>query len=342
MSTMKTSVPVPRRGDNAIEHCHELCGIAGHPLRILSAENDAIERLVRRIQDRIATEDPNDEPGSVILELESLRKISAHYAKKGDLIYPLLKTKYGYRRPSDGLWTADDEIRNDLKKCLIQARDSTQLLHDDRWIEMTSSVLDRILDMAARENKVVFPLCARTFSDEEWRGIAEDLEQYEDCLIPPSPTWLENKSPAQSDSGEGYVFQQNAPVLFPTGQLTAEQVDALLNTIPMELTFIDKDNIHRYFNDGADKKLFKRPKSSLGREGFSCHPPKIEPTVRRIIEDFRNGIRDTVEIWNTRDGEPFLIRYMAVRNKEGEYLGTLECVQKMRIVQQKLSGSKPL
>lgn len=342
MSTTKTSVPVPRRGDNAIERCHELCGIAGHPLQILSAENDAIEKQVRRLQDRIATEHSDDDPGSVIPELESLRKISAHYAKKGDLIYPLLKTKYGYRGPSDGLWTVDDEIRDDLKQCLIQARGNTQLLHDDGWVEMTSGVLDRILDMAARENKVVFPLCARIFSEEEWRSISADLGQYEDCLIPPSPIWPENKTSAQSGSGEENVFHQKDPVLFPTGQLTAEQVDALLNTIPMELTFIDKDNIHRYFNDGADKKLFKRPKSSLGREVFSCHPPKIEPAVRRIIEDFRNGIRDTVEIWNMRDGEPFLIRYMAVRNKEGQYLGTLECVQKMGIVQQKLSGSKPL
>ena len=97
----------------------------------------------------------------------------------------------------------------------------------------------------------------------------------------------------------------------------------------MELTFIDENSVNRYFNDGDDMKLFKRPLMAIDREVFSCHPPKIEPMVRSIIEDFRNGNRDCVDVWNSRDGQPVLVKYMAVRDKEHNYVGTLECVQQM-------------
>ena len=109
----------------------------------------------------------------------------------------------------------------------------------------------------------------------------------------------------------------------------SEISDAMLNTIPMELTFIDENSVNKYFNDGDNMKLFKRPLMAIDREVFSCHPPKIEPMVRSIIEDFKNGSRDYVDVWNSRDDQPVLVKYMAVRDKENNYVGTLECVQPM-------------
>ena len=106
-----------------------------------------------------------------------------------------------------------------------------------------------------------------------------------------------------------------------------EQLTALLNTIPLEITFIDADNINRFFNEGP--KVFKRPGMALDREVFSCHPPKIEPMVRAIIDDFRNNRRDTVPVWMDKNGTTFLVTYMAVRDKQKNYLGTVEVVQDM-------------
>lgn len=111
----------------------------------------------------------------------------------------------------------------------------------------------------------------------------------------------------------------------------------MLNTIPMELTFIDENSVNRYFNDGDEMKLFKRPLMAIDREVFSCHPPKIEPMVRSIIEDFRKGNRDCVDVWNSRDGHPVLVKYMAVRDKDNQYVGTLECVQKMDFAEKHFS-----
>ena len=113
----------------------------------------------------------------------------------------------------------------------------------------------------------------------------------------------------------------------PGGHVTLEQLTALLNTIPVEITFVDENNINRYFNEGP--KLFKRPSMAIDREVFSCHPPKIEPMVRTIIEDFRNGVRDEFPVWVEKQGKTMLVKYMAVRDKDGKYLGTAEFVQEM-------------
>ncbi|MGN0480950.1 MAG: PAS domain-containing protein, partial [Lachnospiraceae bacterium] len=101
----------------------------------------------------------------------------------------------------------------------------------------------------------------------------------------------------------------------------------LLNTIPMEITFIDENNVNCFFNEGP--KVFKRPRMSIGREVFSCHPPKIQAMVGGIIEDFRNNRRDSVQVWMDKGGRTMLVTYMAVRDRNQKYLGTVELVQDM-------------
>lgn len=101
----------------------------------------------------------------------------------------------------------------------------------------------------------------------------------------------------------------------------------MLDALPMELTFVDREDVNRYFNAG--EKLFARPDMALDRDVYACHPPKVEAMVRRIIEKFRSGEESSVEMWSEKAGEPVLIRYLAVRDGAGTYLGTLECVQKM-------------
>ncbi len=113
----------------------------------------------------------------------------------------------------------------------------------------------------------------------------------------------------------------------PGGHLTLGQLTAMLNTLPLEITFVDADNFNRYFNEGS--KIFKRPLMAIDREVFSCHPPKIEPMVRSIIEDLRSGKRSQVPMWVEKCGHPMFVNYMAVRDDEGNYIGTVEVVQDM-------------
>ena len=90
----------------------------------------------------------------------------------------------------------------------------------------------------------------------------------------------------------------------PGGSLTLSQLTAMLNTIPLEITFVDIDNVNRYFNEGP--KVFKRPGMALDREVFTCHPPKIEEQVRRIIGEFRAGNLDQVPVWMDK-GRPDIL-----------------------------------
>ena len=108
--------------------------------------------------------------------------------------------------------------------------------------------------------------------------------------------------------------------------------NSMLNTIPLEITFVDSDNINRYFNEGH--KVFKRPGMAIDREVFSCHPPKIEKQVRGIIEEFRNNTLDKIPIWMEKNGRTMLVTYMAVRDNTGKYLGTMELVQDMEFAKE--------
>ena len=113
----------------------------------------------------------------------------------------------------------------------------------------------------------------------------------------------------------------------PGGHMTVAQLTAMLNAIPLEISFVDADNINRFFNEGH--KVFKRPLMAIDREVFSCHPPKIEPMVRRIIDSFRDGTRDKVPVWMEKNGRTMLVTYMAVRDRNHAYVGTMELVQDM-------------
>jgi len=284
--------------------------IDGHPLHTLTAENNALSRLI---------EEYRKSPSDALLA--NIRELSIHYAKKGDLLYPLLKVKYGITGPSDVMWTVDDEIRDELGALAKETQ------HDAAWNERATAVLKRTEEMIYKEQNILFPICAVNFSEQEWYGIYRDAKDYADCLTVTKESWPDAEkaaAPAQTPvQGE---------IVMPGGHLTPAQLTALLNTIPMEITFVDADNINRFFNEGP--KVFKRPGMAIDRVVFSCHPPKIEPMVRQIIDDFRSGKRDEVPVWMEKGGKTMLVRYFAVRDTEGNYLGTAELVQDMEFAKE--------
>ena len=289
----------------------KLAAIPGHPLHTLTKENASLEKLLE-------AEKAADEKGA---QLPKLRELSVHYAKKGDLLYPLLKVKYGITGPSDVMWTVDDEIRDELGAL------SKIEKHDDAWLARYDAVLQRAEEMIFKEANILYPICAVYLSEAEWEGIYRDSKDYAACLNVQGEVWPQAEASAPvtpaSDAGE---------IRMPGGHLTLEQLTALLNTIPMEITFVDADNINRFFNEGP--KVFKRPGMAIDREVFSCHPPKIEPMVRAIIDDFRNGRRDSVPVWMEKGDRTMLVKYMAVRDAAGAYIGTVELVQDMEFAKE--------
>lgn len=312
-----------------------LIGIAGHPLQTFTLENEVLENVIRECRKEV------EKTEMISQELfGKLREVAIHYAKKGDLLYPHLKVKYGISGPSDVMWTTDDEIRDelaDLAKRWPFAKKNVGL-HSEKltdketkWMECFIAALQRVEDMIYKEANIFFPNCALNFTEEEWFGIYRDSKDYPVCFGVENATWeaaetyLKEKS-AGNVSGN-VMKNRTEEVIMAGGHLTLAQLTAMLNTIPMEITFVDADNINRFFNEGP--KDFKRPGMAIDREVFSCHPPKVEQQVRRIIGEFRNGTLDKVPIWMEKNGKTMLVTYMAVRDAQGTYLGTMELVQDM-------------
>ncbi len=287
----------------------ELAATPGHPLSVLYKENEALKKLLA------AAKEGDDSA------LDQLAQIGAHYHKKGDLLYPILATKYGITGPSNVMWALDVEIRQEIS-ALVKKR-----TRDAEWNVRLEAVLTRAEEMIAKEENILYPIASVTLTDEDWQGVYRDMKDYALCFGVEREVWTEAEQAAEQAAEEPPASVNGGDIVLAGGTFTLPQLTALLNTIPLEITFVDANDINRFFNEGP--KVFKRPLAALGREVYSCHPPKVEPIVRTIIDDFKNKRRDEVAIWMDRGGKPFLVKYMAVRDKGGAYMGTMELVQDM-------------
>lgn len=324
---MSTAEEREKLQQDKLQLAASLIAIPGHPLETLTRENEVLAERISDMRSAIENKSGKEE---LLSKFEGVREIAIHYAEKGDLIYPHLNVKYGISGPSNVMWTVDDEIRDEMSTLIKNCT------FDEAWFDKVSAVLVRADEMIYKESNILFPICALNFTTEEWYGIYHDSKDYADCMGIVANVWPEAEEyektmfdkAAEAESAENTIsLPNNDEIVMPGGHVTLEQMTALLNTIPLEITFVDDNNINRYFNEGP--KLFKRPAMAIDREVFSCHPPKIEPMVRTIIEDFRNGVRDEFPVWVEKQGKTMLVKYMAVRDKDGKYLGTAEFVQEM-------------
>jgi len=296
----------------------------GHPLHQLTEENKALDTLIESIRPKVA------DKTATVDDVNAVRQVSVHYAKKGDLLYPHLKVAYDISGPSMVMWTVDGDIRDQLGDL---AKSSQSV---DDWYRRFDELLTRAQEMIYKEQNILFPICAENFSTEEWYQIYKDTAQYEEIFEVKRTAWPEAETALATQTTKASGDDNTIALI--GGSLTVDQLNAMLNTMPMEVTFVDHEDINRYFNDG--EKVFKRPTTAIGRDVYSCHPPKVEPIVRGIIDSFRKGDRDNVAVWLEKQGRPFYVNYMAVRDQNNNYIGTLELVQDMQFAKDHFARTK--
>ena len=296
----------------------------GHPLNQLTEENKAFDALIESIRPKVA------DKTATVDDVNAVRQVSVHYAKKGDLLYPHLKVAYDISGPSMVMWTVDGDIRDQLGDL---AKSSQSV---DDWYRRFDELLTRAQEMIYKEQNILFPICAENFSTEEWYQIYKDTAQYEEIFGVKRTVWTEAEAALATQITKASGDDNTIALI--GGSLTVDQLNAMLNTMPMEVTFVDHEDINRYFNDG--EKVFKRPTTAIGRDVYSCHPPKVEPIVRGIIDSFRKGDRDNVAVWLEKQGRPFYVNYMAVRDQNNNYIGTLELVQDMQFAKDHFARTK--
>lgn len=240
------------------------------------------------------------------------------------MIYPLLKVRYEISGPSDVMWTVDDEIRDEL------AAIDKESNHDEEWINRVQAVLTRADEMIYKENNILFPICAVNFTVEEWYGIYEDAKDYA-LVYGIENRWEEAEKYVQDKKNRHKAAINEGEIVMGGGHMSVAQLEAMLNTLPIEITFIDDNNINRFFNEGA--KVFKRPGMAIDREVFSCHPPKIEPMVRSIIESFKIILGIAFRSgWKAR--KTIFSNLLCSERQKGIYLGTVEVVQDMQFAKE--------
>ncbi len=331
----------------SVADIHKDGGLAedqGHPKWVLREENRAIERLFQeRIDPHVQGIAQGDLKSVSALadDLKELWQIDKHYGKKENLWFPIME-RYGITAPPKVMWGVDDEIRAMVKQ---SRRDLDTLIDGGRPSkEAITSLLshlqqtkEKIMEMISKEEEILIPMVNDVFFVTDWRQISEGSFEIGYCLLDNHPSWT---PPAEMKPETKTSAMSEGVVTLPTGSFTPEMLTRVLNTLPIDITFVDAHDEVAYFSQ-ASERIFPRTTAIIGRKVMNCHPPASMHIVEQILNDFKSGKRDVAE-FTIHLGEVYAhIRYFAVRDEEGTYLGTLEVTQNIGPIQ-KLSGDKRL
>jgi len=174
--------------------------------------------------------------------------------------------------------------------------------------------------------------------EREWREMRNDFDEIGYCCFTPTSSTVELPTPDSTPLLPKNEGSERIP--FETGELLSEELEAFLDTLPFDITFVDKDDTVRYYNQ-TKERLFLRTRAIIGRKVQQCHPQKSLHLVNQILDEFKQGTRDVAEFWLTKDGRTIHIRYFAVRDKERRYLGCVEVAQDITDLK-KIEGEKRL
>jgi DUF438 domain-containing protein len=306
--------------------------IPGHPTNILIRENKFITKLIEQhIKPYIEQIDTNIE--NLQQAIEQLSKINVHYSRKENLIFPYME-KYGITAPPKVMWGVDDEIRAQIKQ--VRSDLSTSDTNKEALKPQLEQLITRISEMIFKEENILLPMLLETLTQDEWKSIADESDEI-GFMIDNVPTWNPSSEYKETIKEEK---KDASTIVMPSGVLKTEELIKMLDTLPFDITFVDKDDVVKYFSQGSER-IFPRTKAIIGRNVSNCHPPASVHIVEKIVEDFKTGAKDHEDFWINMGGKFILIRYYAVRNDNGEYLGVLEVTQDIKPIQQ-ITGEKRL
>lgn len=312
----------------------------GHPIHTFRLENRELERLIdqslKPAAEKFRQSGSEEDKNKLLEALNELLDIDKHYSRKENLLFPYLE-KYGVTAPPKVMWGVDDEIRADVKQAKEMLRNGEGSREEQA--KAIEAAANKINEMIFKEENILFPMALDTLTEDEWFNIAEESDEIGYCLTSPVGKWKPARGNLdQNEKSAG--IQQGGNLRFETGILTLEEINGLLNTIPVDITFIDKDNLVKYFTLGKER-IFARTKAIIGRNVSNCHPPASVHIVEQMVEDFKAGRKDHEDFWIKMGSLYVYIRYFAVRNEKGEYLGTMEVTQNIAPIQA-LQGEKRL
>ncbi|HZK10611.1 MAG TPA: DUF438 domain-containing protein [Clostridia bacterium] len=294
----------------------------GHPLHIFKEENKGLLDFLANKFDPLFEDykkDPQGKKDSMLYGLKELSKVDTHYSRKENLLFPFLE-KAGVTAPPKVMWGVDDEIRAFLKEALAAVKEENV----ENATKSVISAREQIKSMITKENDILMPLLSKHVDDEGWKLVAQESLHFgyvftgdrENASPSDAAAWLKKGSTVTQP-------RNDAPIQLASGFFTVNELTTLFNTLPCDITFVGADDKVHYFSESKDR-VFPRTRTIIGRDVEDCHPPKSLDRVSDIVDDFKAGKKDTESFW-IKMGEKFiLIRYYALRDEEGSYLGVLE------------------
>jgi DUF438 domain-containing protein len=320
--------------------------VPGHPVNTFVQENRELTkttariRLVMRQMEPLSDEQDATEQMRTIQEfLNHLMDVDKHYRRKEYLLFPFFE-KNNLPGPPMVMWGKHDQARNLLRETIagLQQVETMKAAEAKAYnLLAVTPAIEAVDDMIYKEEKIMFPTALNLLTEQDWYEIYIQSDEYGYCLYAPQFEWVPegglHKEIKKAAAAGGRIQMA-------TGSFTLEELIATFGTLPFDMTFVDKDDTVRYFTPGRER-IFDRSRAILGRKVQYCHPPKSVHIVNQIVRDFKAGKQDRARFWINMRGRLIYICYYAMRDTEGNYLGTLEVTQDLTEVRS-LEGEQRL
>jgi DUF438 domain-containing protein len=301
----------------------------GHPVDTFKKENEALRNAVNHL-DRLITGLSSLSGGEVqyaFLDLHArlneLMDVDKHYLRKEYLLFPFLE-RYDITGPPKVMWGKHDETRQKIKDAIAAVSVPGDISVEDAVIVgdmVLRPAIQAVADMIMKEEEILLPMSMDKLSERDWYEILQQTPEFGYCLVDPQDTWR----PLGVEENSPEAELRNV-LRLSTGGFRLEELEALFRTLPVDITFVDKDDKVRFFSLGPER-IFTRNRAILGRDVRMCHPPSSVHIVEQILEDFKSGKEQSAAFWIQMKGRFIYISYLALRGSEGEYLGTVEFTQ---------------
>jgi len=314
----------------------------GHPIHILLKEHELVKGFIEQISLLLPRAERAKDFNGMKNELSKLgqllrhlKEYERHKVREENSLFPYFE-KHGVTQPPSIMWTEHDEQRKEIKEASKTLEAKEVLVFEQfkgKLLSHLKNLTHLIPDHFYKEEHILFPTALKLISAEEWREIKASMDGLGYCYFTPKEAIGEKVELLEEAKEQGRIT-------FETGSMTREELEAMLNTLPVDITFVDKEDTVRYFSQPKER-LFPRAKAIIGRKVQQCHPQKSLHLVNQILSDFKSGKRDSAEFWINAKGRKIHIRYFAVRDSAGRYLGCVEATQDITDLQ-KLKGEKRL
>jgi PAS domain S-box-containing protein len=305
----------------------------GHPVSVYFQENDIIHNLL----EELSAADSKVELQKYTNIFNQLQTIEKRFARKENQLFPFLEKK-GWNGPSQGMWSFHDNLREQFR-LLRQNIDAKEY---DKIKINTPFLTEGIYRLMQVEETVLFPKALELLTEKDWI-IMRSGEEEIGWMLPQPPFPFPNIEyihPSEDFTKREMTFSLENTSHYDEGYMTVEQVNLMLKTMPLDLTYVDENDKVIFYNRG-EERVFPRSAGIIGREVKFCHPPKSVGTVLKILEEFRKGTKNESSFWINFKGRLIYIRYFAVRDENKNYKGVIEMSQDITDIKN-IEGEKRL